>query len=358
MTQVDPAPIDDLLEQLWAAKATDLLLTEGAPPLYRVGGEIVALDGGLPLTAHDTAQLVNACLSPGAAQQLEDERELDFAFTWQDRARFRGNAFHQRGTVALCLRLIPLEIPSMAELGLPPQIEQLLTRAQGLVLVTGPTGSGKTTSLASMLDWINEHRSCHIVTIEDPLEYVHRHKKAAVNQREVGVDTPSFPRALRSVLREDPDVLLVGEMRDQDSIQTTLTIAETGHLVFATLHTNDCATALDRVVDVFPTDRQAQVRVQLAAVLSGVVAQRLVPRVGGGVVAAFEVMFATHAVRNLVREGKTAQLRNVIMTSQRDGMQTLEMGLSRLVAAGDVAYEDAVARAVVPKEVQVPPRTF
>jgi twitching motility protein PilT len=209
-----------------------------------------------------------------------------------------------------------------------------------------------------MLDWVNEHRACHIVTIEDPLEYVHRHKKSAVNQREVGEDTPSFARALRSVLREDPDVLLVGEMRDQDSIQTTLTIAETGHLVFATLHTNDCATALDRVVDVFPTDRQAQVRVQLAAVLNGVIAQRLVPRVGGGLVAAFEVMFATHAVRNLVREGKTAQLRNVIITGRREGMQTLEMDLSRLVAAGQVAYEDAVARAVVAKDVQVPGRTI
>jgi len=355
MTQVDPAPIDHLLERLWAAKATDLLLTEGAPPLYRVGGEIVALDAAAALTAQDTARIVRSCLSPGFAQELEAEREIDFAFTWRDRARFRGNAFHQRGSLALCLRLIPLEIPSMEALRLPPQVEQLLTRPQGLVLVTGPTGSGKTTTLASMIDWVNEHRACHIVTIEDPLEYVHHHKRAAVNQREVGEDTPSFQRALRSVLREDPDVLLVGEMRDQDSIQATLTIAETGHLVFATLHTNDCATALDRVVDVFPTDRQAQVRVQLAAVLDGVIAQRLVPRTGGGLVAAFEVMFASHAVRNLVREGKTAQVRNVIVTGQRDGMQTLEMDLSRLVEAGEVAYEDAVARAVVPKDVRLPP---
>ncbi len=358
MTQVDPAPLEHLLERLWSARATDLLLIEGAPPLYRVGGEVTGLDGAVELSAEDTKRLVLGCLSTALAQQLEAERELDFAFTWKDRARFRGNAFHQRGSLALCLRLIPLEVPSMEVLGLPPQLEQLLTRSQGLVLVTGPTGSGKTTSLAAMLDWVNEHRACHIVTIEDPLEYVHRHKKAAVSQREVGEDTPSFERALRSVLREDPDVLLVGEMRDQDSIQTTLTIAETGHLVLATLHTNDCATALDRVVDVFPTDRQAQVRVQLAAVLNGVIAQRLVPRIGGGLVAAFEVMFASHAVRNLVREGKTAQIRNVLITSQRDGMQTLEIDLSRLVESGEVAYEDAVARAVVPKDVRPPHRTI
>jgi len=266
--------------------------------------------------------------------------------------RYRGNAFFQRNTMALALRVIPVEIPTLEELGVPEQVKGLLTRAQGLVLVTGPTGSGKSTTLAAMLGWINENRACHIVTIEDPIEYVHIHKMSAINQREVGDDTRSFERALRSVLREDPDVLLVGEMRDQDSIQTTLTIAETGHLVFATLHTNDTATALDRLVDVFPTDRQEQIRVQLASTLLGVIAQRLVPKVDNGMVAAFEVMFANHAVRNLVRVGRTAQIRNVILTGHREGMQTLEMDLTRLVAQGVISHEDAASRAAVPREVR------
>ena len=354
MAQVNTEVLEPLLEKLWEVHATDLLLTLGAPPLCRVDGEMLAFRGHEPLTAEDTEHFILGCLDPESAAELHAKRELDFAFSWRDRARFRANAFHQRGSLALSLRVIPMSIPSMKELGIPQQVEQLLTRPQGLVLVTGPTGSGKSTTLAAMLDWINEHRACHIVTIEDPLEYVHHHKRSAINQREVGDDTMSFERALRSVLREDPDVLLVGEMRDQESIQTTLTIAETGHLVFATLHTNDTATALDRVVDVFPTDRQEQVRVQLAATLLGVVAQRLIPRVSGGVVAAFEVMFANHAVRNLVREGKTAQIRNVIMTSQREGMQTLEMHMNRLIADGVVSYEDASVRAVVPKDVRAP----
>jgi len=354
MTQVKAEGLEPFLEKLWEARATDLLLTEGAPPLCRVDGEMTPLAEYAALSAEDTERYITGLLDAEAIAELERQRELDFAFTWRDQIRFRGNAFHQRGSLALSLRVIPMTIPNMEQLGMPEQVKQFLTRSQGLVLVTGPTGSGKSTSLAAMLDWINEHRACHIVTIEDPLEYLHHHKKSAINQREVGDDTHSFDRALRSVLREDPDVLLVGEMRDQESIQTTLTIAETGHLVFATLHTNDTATALDRVVDVFPTDRQEQVRVQLAATLLGVLAQRLVPRISGGMVAAFEVMFANHAVRNLVREGKTAQIRNVIMTSQREGMQTLEMDMTRLVAEGIVTHEDAATRAVVPKDVRAP----
>jgi len=352
MTQVNISVIEPLLEQLQNAQATDLLLTQGAPPLCRIDGLMAPLGDGDPLTADEVEWLVLGCLDQEAIEALHRERELDFAFTWRNVIRFRGNAFHQRGSLALSLRVIPMAIPTLAELGVPEQVKEFLSRSQGLVLVTGPTGSGKSTSLAAMLDWINENRACHIVTIEDPLEYLHHHKRSAINQREVGDDTHSFARALRSVLREDPDVLLVGEMRDQESIQTTLTIAETGHLVFATLHTNDTATAIDRVVDVFPTDRQEQIRVQLASSLLGVLAQRLVPKISGGMVAAYEVMFATHAVRNLVREGKTAQLRNVIMTSQSMGMQTLEMDLTRLVAQGVVSHEDAAARAIVPKDVK------
>jgi twitching motility protein PilT len=352
VANIDPSKIEPLLQELWEAKATDLLLTAGAPPLCRVDGQMAPLGDWAILKPADTERLIIGFLGTAATAQLKAERELDFSFNWKDRVRYRGNAFFQRNTLALSLRVIPVEIPTLEDLGVPEQVKGLLGRSQGLVLVTGPTGSGKSTTLAAMLGWINENRACHVVTIEDPIEYVHSHKMAAINQREVGDDTRSFERALRSVLREDPDVLLIGEMRDQDSIQTTLTIAETGHLVFATLHTNDTATALDRLVDVFPTDRQVQIRVQLASTLLGVIAQRLVPKVDSGMVAAFEVMLANHAVRNLIRAGRTAQIRNVILTGHREGMQTLEMDLSRLVAQGVISHEDAASRAVVPREVR------
>jgi twitching motility protein PilT len=234
-------------------------------------------------------------------------------------------------------------------------VRRLVELPQGFVLVTGPTGGGKSTTLASMIDWINTHRRCHILTIEDPIEYVHEHKLSAVNQREIGSDSPSFDQALRSALREDPDVLLVGEMRDLTSIQAALTIAETGHLVFATLHTNDSAQALDRIVDVFPSDRRTQIQVQLAHVLSGVVYQRLLPRTNGGLVAAFEVMVGNEAVRNLVREGKTKQLRNVITTHRQEGMRTLEMSLNELVQAGVIDAETAQVASLYPREVGASP---
>jgi twitching motility protein PilT len=233
-------------------------------------------------------------------------------------------------------------------------LESFAVLTQGLVLVTGPTGSGKSTTQAALINHINETRKCHIVTIEDPIEYLHENKLSAVNQREVGTDTESFERALRAALREDPDVLLIGEMRDTESIQTALTLAETGHLVLATLHTNDTATALDRIVDVFPGARQAQIRVQLASTLAGVVAQRLVPQIAGGMVAAFEIMVATPPVRNLIRDGKSAQIRNVILTNSKDGMQTLEMDLNDLVARRIITYEDAVNRSLHPKEIREP----
>ncbi len=246
--------------------------------------------------------------------------------------------------------MIPTRIPSSEELGLPYAATWVTEQPRGFVLVTGPTGSGKSTTLASIVNSINEDRACHILTIEDPVEYVHNHKTSAVNQREVGLDSPSFDRALRSALREDPDVLLIGEMRDIDSIQIALTMAETGHLVFATLHTNDAPQAIDRIIDVFPAWRQEQTRVQLASSLSAVIAQRLVPRIGGGMVAAFEVLMATNPVRNLIREGRSNQLQNVMFTNTKEGMQTMEHHLSRLIVDNIVTYEDAMAITGRPKE--------
>jgi twitching motility protein PilT len=255
----------------------------------------------------------------------------------------------------LALRIIPLQIPTMVELGLPPPMEEFIRRPQGLVLVTGPTGSGKSTTLASMIHQISIDRACHIITIEDPIEYMHPHGRSAVDQREVGSDTLSFADALRSVLREDPDVLLVGEMRDLESIRFAITIAETGHLVFATMHTNDTAQTLGRIIGVFPSDQQAQIRVQLAAALSGIVYQQLIPRIGGGMVAAHEVLVANVAIRNLLSEGRTNQLRNALVTGHRDGMVTFEKSLSRLVSSGQITHEDAVARSLYPREVEPPP---
>lgn len=346
--------VERQLTALWNMGGSDLLFRAGSPPLARVDGDIRALDTHSVLEPKETDQIAVALLAPEQLATLRRDKEVDFSFEWQGVARFRGNAYHTRGTVAVCLRLIPAAIPTFDELGLPPIAETLAGLPQGFVLVTGPTGSGKTTTMASIIDRINSVRPCHIVTIEDPIEYVHERRMAAISQREIGADSLSFPRALRSALREDPDVLLVGEMRDPESIQTTLTIAETGHLVFASLHTNDTAQSLDRIVDVFPADSQAQVRVQLAGSLAAVVAQRLIPRVDGGRVAAFEVLVATNAVRNLIKEGKTRQIRNVVLTGQRQGMMTLEMSLSALVRDGLVSYEEAVAHSLYPDEVEKP----
>jgi twitching motility protein PilT len=348
--------IDPWLEELWDTRGTDLLLISGAPPLIRVDGEMRPVTGGETFSPISVERTVKQVVGSDLVGRYEAEREIDFAFSWREQARLRCNAFHQRDSCALALRIIPYEIPGFAQLGIPPAIESLVDLPMGLVIVTGPTGSGKSTTLAAMIDYINRTRRCHIVTIEDPIEYVHANLHSAISQREVGTDTESFERALRSVLREDPDVLLVGEMRDLESIATTLTIAETGHLVFATLHTNDSAQALDRIVDIFPADRREQIQVQLASTLEGVIYQRLVPRIGGGLVAAYEVLMANHAVRNLVREGKTRQLRNVISTHQQVGMQTLEMGLNALMTEGLIEYETALRVSLYPKEVERPPQ--
>jgi len=343
--------MDLLLQHLWDSSGTDLLLTGGAPPLFRIDGQLRALDEAAPLDPDDVERLLAGLLSEKDLARFRDRGELDFAFGWERRARLRGNAFMQRGTPALALRMVPFDIPSFDDIGLPVAVRRLVDLPQGLILVTGPTGAGKSTTLAAIVDHVNRRRRCHILTVEDPIEYVHQHRGGAVNQREVGEDTESFDRALRSALREDPDVLMVGEMRDLESIEIVLTMAETGHLVLATLHTNDTSQALDRLIGVFPGDRQDQVRMQLSACLSAVVYQRLVPRIGGGLVAAYEVLVGTAAVRNLIHEGKTRQLRNVITVSQRDGMQTLEMSLSELVRAGTVSYQDAVDRSLYSKEV-------
>jgi twitching motility protein PilT len=353
-TSPDAAAVDALLGELWDRGGSDLLLIAGAPPLVRVDGLLTRLPDVASLRPVDTERYLAALLDPKQAAEFARRRELDFSFNWRDQARLRASAYTQRGSIAVALRLIRYELPSFADLGLPEVLTRYVSLPQGLVLVTGPTGSGKSTTLASMIDAINSTRQCHVLTIEDPIEYVHRHKLAAVSQRQVGEDTDDFSTALRSALREDPDVLLIGEMRDLETIQTALTVAETGHLVFATLHTNDTAQALDRIVDVFPAERQTQIRVQLANALTAIVYQRLLPRVGGGRVAAYEVLVATHAVRNLIREGKTRQIRNLVATGQKEGMQTLESSLSELVAAGTIAYDDAVAFASYPNEIAKP----
>jgi len=346
--------VDPLLAEVWGLAGTDLLLTTGSPPLVRIDGTLRSLAQHPVLAPGDVERLVVSVLGARLAETFEESKQVDFAFSWRDTARVRGNAFRQRGTTALALRIIPFAIPTFEELRTPTVVRQWGMLPKGFVLVTGPTGSGKSTTLAAMVDYINTHRAIHIITIEDPIEYLHHHKRSAVNQREVGVDTESFASALRSALREDPDVVLVGEMRDPESIQAALTIAETGHLVLATVHTNDTAQTLDRIVDVFPSSQQPQVRLQLTHTLVGILNQALVPRISGGRVAAYEVLVATHGIRNLIREGKTRQIRNLVATGQRDGMQTLEASLTDLVARGVVSYEEALLSTLHAEDVKPP----
>ena len=349
-----PPDLDDLLAALWRARGTDVLLTLGVPPLLRIDGELRPAEAREALGWGDTEKFADALLNDRQIAAFRAGSDIDFSFSWRGMARIRGNAFRQRGAVAVALRVIPQSIPTFDEIRLPAAVRRFGTLTQGLVLVTGPTGAGKSTTLASIVDWINTNRALHILTIEDPLEYVHDHKRSAVNQREVGEDTDSFGQALRSALREDPDVILVGEMRDLESIRFALTLAETGHLVFATLHTNDTAQSVDRLVDVFPGDQQPQIRVQLANTLTGIVHQRLLPQIAGGMVAAYEVLVANSPVRNLIKDGKSNQLRNQVITGQSVGMQTLELSLNELVHEGLVSYDEAVARSGFPREIDRP----
>ncbi len=350
MFNPDPSLVT-LLQATVAAGASDLHLTVGRPPSARRDGTLVPFEGVGVLDMPETERMVMSLLDDEQKRELAEVRQVDFSFGVEGLGRFRANAFNQRGSYALALRVVPYRVRSLEELGAPWAATELLNKPFGLVLVVGPTGSGKSTTLAAMIDRINATKPLHILTIEDPVEYLHDHKMAMVNQREVGTDVNSFTDGLRSALREDPDVILLGEMRDLDSISITLTLAETGHLVFATLHTNDASQALDRIVDVFPAERRDQIQIQLAGSLQGVISQRLLPAVNGGRVAAYEVLMANDAVRNLLREGKTRQLRNTMISGQQDGMQTIEMDLARLVASGMLDFDTAASVSAYPKEI-------
>ena len=347
---IDPE-LDRLLRATVATSASDLHLTVSRPPMVRQSGDLVPIEGTGELNAIELDRMVGSLLDETKSREFKHSHQVDFSFGINGVGRFRANAFRQRGCTALALRVVPHRISPLDELGAPAACTRLLNAPYGLVLVVGPTGSGKSTTLAAMIDQINRDRACHILTIEDPVEFVHTHKRSLVNQREVGTDVNSFEDGLRSALREDPDVILLGEMRDLESIAITLTLAETGHLVFATLHTNDASQALDRIVDVFPAERRDQIQIQLAGSLQGIISQRLIASEHGGRVAAYEALMVNDAVRNLLREGKTRQMRNVISTGQNEGMQTLEMDLARLVIAGHITPADACSQSAYPKEV-------
>lgn len=333
--------IELLLEEVIKQKASDLHLQVGLAPILRVDGVLAPIAGTSVLTEEMVENLVFAILDDEQKQILLKDKEFDFSFAFGDLGRFRVNAFHERGNLAAALRLIPNEILTIEQLGLPKVIEKFSNYPRGLVLVTGPTGSGKSTTLAALVDRINTERATHIITIEDPIEFTHKSKKSVIVQREVHYDTYSFSAALRSSLRQDPDVVLLGEMRDLETIAAAITIAETGHLVFATLHTNSAAQSIDRMIDVFPPHQQPQVRAQLSNILMAICSQRLVPTIGGGRVAAAEILVATPAVRNIVREGKTHQLDAVIQTGAEHGMQSMDKTLVSLIHAGTISYEEA-----------------
>lgn len=338
--------IEILLEDVIKKKASDLHIQVGLPPMLRIDSELVAVTGAVPLNEETIESLIFSILDDEQKQILLKDKEYDFSFAFGDLGRFRVNAFHERGNLAAALRLIPNDIPTLEQLGLPEVVNKFAEYPRGLVLVTGPTGSGKSTSLASLVQKINYEQSKHIITIEDPIEYTHTSKKSIVVQREVHYDTYSFSAALRSALREDPDVVLLGEMRDLETIASAITIAETGHLVFATLHTNSASQSVDRMIDVFPPHQQAQIRSQLANILMAICSQRLIPVIGGGRLAAAEIMIANPAVRNIIREGKSHQLESVIQTGAEFGMQSMDHTLVGLIKAGTISYDVAREYAV------------
>jgi twitching motility protein PilT len=333
--------IEILLEEVIKKRASDLHLQVSLPPMLRIDGALVPVVGFNALDAAAVESLVFAILDQDQQQVLLKDKEFDFSFAFGNLGRFRVNAFHERGNVAAALRLIPNEIKTITELGMPSIVMSFAEFPRGLVLVTGPTGSGKSTTLAALLDKINTEKPNHIITIEDPIEFTHKSKKSVVVQREVHYDTYSFSAALRSSLRQDPDVVLIGEMRDLETISAAITIAETGHLVFATLHTNSAAQSIDRMIDVFPPHQQPQIRAQLSNILMAIVSQRLVPAIGGGRVVAAEILVANSAVRNIIREGKSHQLDAVIQTGADQGMQTMDRTLVNLVQSGAITYDNA-----------------
>ena len=346
-------PVPELLELMLDKGASDLHLTAGAPPTIRLHGELERLEEYPVLSPRALQGMVYAILPQKFRERLEQELELDMSYALPGKARFRVNVYFQRDSIGAAFRLIPYEIKDVDSLGLPPVVKDLARFPRGFVVVTGPTGSGKSTTLAGMVDIVNNERAGHIMTVEDPIEFLHKHKKSIVNQREVGADTHGFAQALKHVLRQAPDVILVGEMRDLETISTAITAAETGHLVFATLHTQDAPQTIDRIIDVFPPHQQQQVRVQLSTTLQGVVTQQLLQTVDGqGRAVAVEILVATPAVRNLIREGKTHQIYSSMQAGGRFGMQTMDMSLSTLVKAGKISQQLAYERCHDPEELQ------
>lgn len=357
LNQIAEFPADPECKQLLnlaiEKNASDVHLTVGAPPLIRIDGKLYPQSDTAVLNPTHAEKLIKSFMSAEQQQRLLVQKEIDFSFPYQEKVRFRVNVYFQKGYIAASLRLIPKDIRTLTQLGLPPILEKFTVPSQGFVIVTGPTGHGKSTTLASLINMINQQRKAHIVTIEDPIEYVFEHNKCIISQRELGSDTNSFSRALRAVLREDPDVVLVGEMRDLETMETALTVAETGHLVFTTLHTNSAAQTVDRIIDVFPPHQQQQVRLQLANVLTGIVSQRLIPRVSGSRVVACEILTAIPSVRNLIREGKTHQIPNVITTSASEGMIALDKVLAELVSKGEITIDEALGWALDPKQLKM-----
>lgn len=334
-----------LLEIMIEKRASDLHITTGTPPQYRIDGKLTSFDNTI-LTAADTKRLCYSVLTDAQRHKFEEDLELDFSFGIKGLSRFRGNLYMQRGAVAGAFRAISFDILSFSELGIPPIVNELIKRPKGLILVTGPTGTGKSTTLAAMIDKINNERSVHIITIEDPIEFLHRHKKSVVNQREVNSDTKSFTSALKHILRQDPDIILIGEMRDLETIEAALLTAETGHLTFATLHTNSCVETINRIIDVFPPYQQTQIRTQLSFVLEGVLTQQLIPKIGGrGRALAMEIMIPNAAIRNLIREDKIQQIYSLMQVGQaKFGMQTMNQALLSLVERNIISVEDAMER--------------
>ena len=334
--------IEEILREAKEAGASDVHITVGIPPKMRINGDLITMNYGKMLPP-DTLDILVSVMSEAQRERFEEKGEHDFSFSIPNCGRFRVNAYKQRGSVALAFRLVGTRIPSPEELGVPESVIELYQRKRGLVLVTGPTGSGKSTTLAAIIDKINNNRDAHVITLEDPIEYLHQHKMSMVNQREIGLDSNNYANALRAALREDPDVILVGEMRDFETISVAITAAETGHLVLSTLHTIGAASTVDRVIDVFPPHQQQQIRVQFANVLEAVVSQQLIPTADGkGRVAAFEVMHANHAVRNLIREGKSHQLSSVMQTNRKLGMITMDEAIQQLYQAGKIDKDMAI----------------
>lgn len=352
--ELDEVHVDELLQHVLDTKGSDLHMAVGVPPSIRIHGKVKQLSEYENFRAPVLQRIIYDILTDEQIQRFENDLELDFAYTTADgSSRFRVNAFRDKGSVAAALRVIPTKIPRPEDLNLPAVIMELANRPRGLMLVTGPTGSGKSTTLAAIINKINSEHEGHIITIEDPIEFVHPHQKCVVNQREVGSDTRSFKNALRAAMREDPDVILVGEMRDTETIHLAVTAAETGHLVFGTLHTNSAAESIDRMVGVFPADQQEQIRTQLSNSIVAVITQQLLPKVGGGRVGAIEIMIANSAIRNLIREAKAHQMVSIMQTQTNIGMQTMDQALRDLVLSGTVTYEDAMQRAHNASELEV-----